>query len=137
MLIIGHYAISHMGFVRIFSIEQICKSRANEILYFSANDDDDYALSRHCFENRVDYAILISNVSELMIYANLGAKFAILPLAQLLSDAGKNQGTPLFQILAERYLLDLKILAQIDSEHELESVARLGVDGAIFSHILE
>lgn len=125
MIIFGHQAIEAPRFRRVENREAIKTIPANEVVFFESSSDKDYALGRFCYEEEVAYAVQVNSLTELLIYAALGAKFAV--LADFLQS---------YQKIAEHYLLDTKILTIIERESQIEEVAKLGIDGVVFSHFL-
>lgn len=124
MIIIGHKALQSPKFRAIQSIDDIKKTSANEVVLFS----DDFDLARHCNECEITYAVEIKRVVDLMIYANLGAKYII---TRRKSFAKKCQK------LANEYFLDSKILLVVADESGIEMGAKLGIDGVIFERVLQ
>ncbi|MGD9596745.1 hypothetical protein [Wolinella succinogenes] len=125
MLIFGHPAIPAPRFRPIQGIDQIAAIPASEVVFFDASMDASRALGCHCHQEKVAYAVKIGRISELLLYANLGASYVI--LEDFLQS---------FQQIADHYLLDTKILVTIEKESQIEEVAKLGIDGVIFSHFL-
>ena len=124
MIIIGHNALQSPKFRAIQSIDDIKKTSANELVFFS----DSFEIARHCNECEVAYAVEIKRVVELMIYANLGAKYIVIRRKKL---------ARICQKLANEYFLDSKILLVVAGESGIEMGAKLGIDGVIFECVLQ
>ena len=123
MIIIGHKALQSPKFRAIQSIDDIKKTSANEPLLFSDNFD----LAAHCKACEIAYAVEIWRIVDLMIYANLGAKYIVIRRKKL---------ARICQKLANEYFLDSKILLVIKDEKGIEMGAKLGIDGVIFECVL-
>ena len=124
MIIIGHKALKSPKFRAIRSISDIDKTFANEVVFFS----DDFALASHCKECEIAYAVEVRRVVDLMIYANLGAKYIVIRRKNFAKKCQK---------LANEYFLDSKILLVVRDEKGIESAANLGIGGVIFERILK
>lgn len=124
MIIIGHKALQSPKFRAIRSISDIDKTFANEVVFFS----DDFALASHCKECEITYAVEVCRVVDLMIYANLGAKYIVIRRKKL---------AQICQKLTNEYFLDSKILLVVRDENGIEKTAKLGIDGVIFEQILK
>lgn len=127
MIIIGHKAIKCAPFVRIHNQFDIDKTRADEICIFSDKMGDSLALANFCLENEVAYGVEISSILNLILFSQLNAKYLILS-PNLAHEAQK---------IANDYFFDSKILCVIERENEIGKVAKNGIDGVIFSHILK
>ncbi len=123
MIIIGHKALKSPKFRAIRSVESISKTFANEIVFFS----DDLALASHCNACEIAYAVEINRVVDLLIYANLGAKYILIRSKKL---------AQICQKIANEYFLDAKILLVIKDDKGIESAAYKGIDGVIYESAL-
>lgn len=123
MLIFGHSAIAHQKFVRIHSIEQITKSSNDEVVWFIHNGD--FSPLKHCASNEIPFGVLVESVSDFMLCASFMPSYLIV-----------RHSAQTFTQIAQNYLLDSKVLYVIKSEEEIESLAKLGIDGVIFADIL-
>ena len=124
MIIIGHKALQSPKFRAIQSIDDIKKTSANEVVFFS----DSFEIARHCNECEITYAVEVCRVVDLMIYANLGAKYIVIWRKKL---------AQICQKLANEYFLDSKILLVVRDENGIEKTAKLGIDGVIFESVLK
>lgn len=125
MKIFGLPPIPSPAFAKIYSIEEIANISANTIPYFKDTRDCDLSIGGFAFDNQVEYAFMPSCIKSFLLYANLGAKYALI------------QDDPLpYQTLAKEYLLDTQILKIIQHQNEIEQYALLGIDGVVFQSIL-
>ena len=124
MIIIGHKALQSPKFRAIKSIDDIKKTSANEVVFFS----DDLDLAAHCKACEIAYAVEICRIVDLMIYANLGAKYIVIRRKKL---------ARICQKLANEYFLDSKILLVVEDDSGIEMGAKLGIGGVIFECVLQ
>lgn len=125
MKIFGHPHIPHPVFKRIHSTQDIDKILASNLIWWQADDDLQRQFAHFCKEHQIPYAVHIQNITELLVYANLNAKYLII------SDKAS-----LFQSLVKEYLLDCLLLYTINQEKEISTLALQGIDGVIFQHLL-
>ena len=123
MLIVGHSEIAHQKFVRVESLEQIAQSRNDEVVWFPYNGD--FNLLKHCASNEVAFGVLVESVSDFVLSASFMPHYLIV-----------RHSAQTFQQVAQNYLFDSKVLYVIKSEDEIESLAKLGIDGVIFADAL-
>ncbi len=123
MIIIGHNAIECEAFRLVKSIDDIKKSKANEVVYFTHN----IALAKHCKANEIRFSVVIKCIYELMIYEKLGAKYLIVKSLKF---------AQICQKIADEYFFDSKILVIIKGDKEIENVAQIGIDGVIYKNFL-
>lgn len=158
MILIGHSHIISQSFIHIDSmakLEQVLKTpnekkAQNHIFWFSASEDKDFSLSKFCAINNIDFAIAISNIKECILHEQYAPKYLI-ALTSFVPIFTKNNSKDSVSItselidfkesfnlaktcqnIADSYLFDSKILAIINSEEEIESIALNCIDGAIF-----
>ncbi|ACM93466.1 conserved hypothetical protein [Nautilia profundicola AmH] len=105
-------------FFEVETLEDIKNSPNNATLVFKYCDSS-LELFNFCKNNNIPYAVLTSNVKELIFCANLGAKY-------IFCDTIKN--AKIFQKIADEYLLDSKIVLLIDSFNEIEKIVDFGID---------
>ena len=125
MVVFGHRFIDSENFYHISDEDAILKTPPSSTIYleFSEKNVD---LIKHLNDNHIKSAIYIESITELIYISNLKASYAIVN-----KDIAKT-----LQNIAETYLLDTKILVKIKDEDEIESIARLGIDGVIFSRAI-
>lgn len=66
-------------------------------------------------------AIIVQNMKEFLFVANTNVSYAVVR-----EDMAKK-----IQECANEYMMDIKVLAQIKDDEELEKIALLGIDGVI------
>ncbi len=122
MILIGHPWIESPEFCRVYSKEDIEKSRPDQIVLLEPLVDS-HVLAQHCHNNEIAYAVVVNSLDD-AIYANaLGALYMIC-----------DEDTALvIQPIAENYLFDTKVLVLIHTEKEIAKIARGGIDGVIFA----
>jgi hypothetical protein len=127
MIIIGHrfipsYLVGHGSFYHVANIDAINNTPPNSsvLLDFSEENLESIIFAK---ENGVNFCLKVQNITEIIYASNLGASF-ILVDKELAKTA---------QDLANDYLFDAKILVMIEDDEEIEDLALLGVDGAIYS----
>ena len=122
MIIIGHPWIKSNRFFKVFSIECIKKSQANDIILLEPLVDS-HAYAVHCQENNVPFAVVANNLEDALFANALGAKYIIC----------EEDVALMIQPIANEYLFDTRILVLIYNEKEISKIARGGVDGVIFA----
>lgn len=183
MILIGHPHIPSEIFRHITSLSDLerdlrlseddeARSRRGRVFWFGASDDREFALSKFCASNKIDFAVMIGSIKECILSAQYMPKYLIvdfrvvdfslpsldspkeLGLRDLrasredLEMSGKDLKVGEFSLgkdcssshslakvcqnIADSYLFDSKILAVIQSEQEIESLALSHIDGAIF-----
>ncbi|RBQ26743.1 MULTISPECIES: hypothetical protein [Arcobacteraceae] len=122
MIIIGDNLVPYEEIFFISRIEEIKNTKPNSILVFNYDE----AIVKYCFQNSLNFAVIVENLKE-AIYANsLNAKYII----------SKIKLAKKIQKVAENYMFDSKILAIIDSNDELENIAKKEIDGIIYRRLL-
>ena len=122
MLIIGHPWIKSQRFIKVFAIEDIQKSRAEDMILLAPLVDS-HLLAIHCQKNNLSYAVVAHTLDDALFAHALGAKYIICEADVALS----------IQPIANEYLFDTRILVRIESEKEISKSAKGGVDGVIFA----
>ncbi len=126
MIIIGYEGIEHERFSHARDVRDLENSQ--NLVWFDDENPNTLELAKLCKEAGIAYAVRVSSISALLIYAALGAKYAIVGCSKpLLQECQK---------IAEHYLLDTKILAVIEDSAQIEEAARMGIDGVIFRNVL-
>lgn len=125
MLIFGHPMLPSPSLYHIDSIEAIASTPPNSTLVFVYSERNrDIIL--HCRDNNLSFALFVASVSEALFAENFGALF-------LVTDGALARSV---QKVAETYLFDAKILAQISDEVQIEALAFEGIDGVIFAEAI-
>ena len=122
MIIIGDNYIDYENISLIDSIEDIKSTKPNSTVVF----DFDKAKMKYCMENEINYSVKISSITESIYANNLNARY-ILPNNEILEKVQK---------IAENYMFDSKILATIQNEDSIESIALKSIDGVIFKRLI-
>lgn len=122
MILFGHRFIESESFYHISDIVSIKNTPSNSIIYLDFSEEN-LDIIEHLNVNSVKFALHVSSIKELIYAHILGAAYITLP-QKMAKDAQK---------IANEYLFDAKILAHIEDEDEIEELAYIGVDGAIFS----
>ena len=126
MLIFGDKYIPSASFVRVKTVEDIEQTNPTDILFLEEFVKP-FELAKYAQENFLEYSVYVTSIKE-ALYANaLGASYII---------SSFNFAKELQQI-ANEYLWDLKVLAIIESEKELEIVAKAFIDGAIYKNSIK
>lgn len=121
MLLFGHRFIPQHPFYHISDIDSIRNTPPSSALFIEFSEDK-LELIEHCVLNEVNFALSVSNITELIYSSALRAVYIVVP--QKLAKSAQN--------IANNYLFDAKILVKIEEEEEIEEMALLGVDGVIF-----
>lgn len=125
MKIFGFPPLPSPTFKRISSFEEIQNTSAKDILFFSQALPHSLELGAFLQENHTEYAVLIEDIQGFLLFANLGAKYALI-----------SQDPLPYQTLAKEYILDINILKIIISQEEIQTYALKGIDGVIFENLL-
>ncbi len=125
MIIIGHPWIKSNRFCKVFSIEDIKKTSADEIVLLEPLVDS-HAFAAHCQENNMAFAVVVNTLDDALFANALGAKFIIC----------EEDDALMIQPIAQEYLFDARILVLIHSEKDISKIARGGVDGVIFAEAI-
>jgi len=122
MIIIGDNLVPYTATFFISSVERIKETKPNSLLIFYYDEK----LAKYCYENSLDFAVIIKSLKDAIYSNSLNAKYII----SKINMARKVQKT------AENYMFDTKILAIIKSNDELEKVAKYEIDGVIYNKLL-
>jgi NAD(P)H-dependent flavin oxidoreductase YrpB (nitropropane dioxygenase family) len=125
MIIIGHPWIQSKKFCKIFSIEDIQKSSAEEIVLLEPLVDS-HTYAAYCQQNGIKFAVVANTLDDALFANALGAKYIIC----------EEDDALMIQPIAQEYLFDARILVLIHSEKEISKIARGGVDGVIFAEAI-
>jgi len=121
MIIFGHPWIESYRFCKVFSEEDIKKSKANDIVLLEPLVDS-VELVKYCQNNNIAYAITVNSLKEALFANALNAAYIIC----------KEEEALLIQPIAQEYLFDSKVLVLIHDEKEIVKIARSGIDGVLF-----
>jgi len=122
MIIIGDNLVPYTDTFFISSIESIKETKANSLLIFYYDEK----ILKYCYENSLDFAVIIKSVKDAIYSNNLNARYII----------SKINMAKKVQKIAENYMFDTKNLAIIKSNDELEKVAKYEIDGVIYNKLL-
>ena len=125
MIIIGHPWVESHRFCKVFSVEDIEKSSASDIVLLEPLVDS-VALATYCQENGITYAITVNGLKEALFANALNAAYIIC----------KEEEAQLIQPVAQEYLFDSKVLVLIHDEKEIVKIARSGIDGVLFAEAI-
>ena len=121
MLLFGHRFIKSEKFFHIFDIDTIEKTPPSSKIYLDFSEKN-LDIIEYLRLNQITFALGVTNINELIYAATLGASYIMVS-----QDFAKSA-----QSIAENYLFDAKILVHIKEEQEIEEMALLGIDGAVF-----
>ncbi len=122
MIILGDNLVPYEDISFINHIKDIINTKANSTLIFKYDEE----ILKYCYENSLNCAVIVDSIKE-AIYSNaLGSKYII-----ALKELSKQ-----IQIIADTYMFDSKNIVILDTNDEFESVAKAGIDGVIYSSLL-
>ena len=126
MKIVGHPWIESEHFVTVDSTEKIIKSPAGSILLV-----DDLGVSmellHYCQKQGLPFAIRAGDIKTALFAHALNARYIIT----------EPESAQAIQKLAQHYLFDTQILVEISDENEIETYAKMSLDGVIFPAAIE
>ncbi|RRS30830.1 MAG: hypothetical protein P794_05460 [Epsilonproteobacteria bacterium (ex Lamellibrachia satsuma)] len=125
MIIIGHPWIECNRFCKVFSQEDIKKSKVNDIMLLEPLVDS-IDLAKYCQSNDIPYAVTVNTLNEAIFVNALNAEFMIC----------EEDEASTIQPIAEEYLFDTKVLVLIHDEKDISKIARFGIDGVIFAEAI-
>lgn len=120
MKIFGHSWIESEPFYKVRSIEEIALTPPNSLLQLETLPLH-LELAKYCQKNQLRYTLEVASVKEALFANLLGATFMV---------CQKELAKELMPI-AQNYLFDTQVLAEISDEEEIEALAKAGVDGVI------
>ena len=123
MILIGDKIILFNTFTNISTIEEIQNTRANSIISFRYNEN----LLEYSSLNEVSFAVIVKSIKE-AIYANALNALYIICDKQLSKSVQK---------IADNYMFDSKVLAIIESNEEIEEIAKNEIDGIIYKELIK
>ena len=125
MIVIGHPWIKSSQFCKVFSIEDIKKSKAEDIVLLEPLVDS-HSFAQHCQDSSIVFAVVVNTLDDAIFANALGAKYIIC----------KEDDALMIQPIAQEYLFDTRVLVLIHSEKEISKIASGGIDGVIFSEAI-
>ena len=125
MIIVGHRWIKSSCFCKVFSIEDINKSMADEIVLLEPLVNS-HTFAIHCQDNNITFAVVVNTLDDAIFANALGAKYIIC----------EEDDALMIQPIAQEYLFDTRILVLIHTEKEISKIARGGIDGVIFAEAI-
>jgi len=125
MIILGHRFIPGFKFFHISNIDAINNTPPNSSLFLEF-DEDNLETIAYLQKNELCFCLEVRDVTQIIYASALGASYIIVEkeLAKIAQD------------LANNYLFDAKILATIEDEKDIESLALIGIDGVLFSNAI-
>lgn len=125
MIIIGHPWIKSSRFHKIFSVEDIAKTQADEIVLLEPLGNS-HPTAQHCQEHNIPFAVVVNTLDDALFANALGAKYIIC----------EEDDALMIQPIAQEYLFDTRILVLIHNEKEISKIARGKIDGVIFAEAI-
>ena len=122
MQIFGHPWLESESFYAVSSLEEIRQTPSNTTIELAPLSLS-LELAQYCYVNNIPYAIKVESISNAIFSNSLGAKF------MLVTQELARELMP----IAQNYLFDTHILAYVRNELDLEKMAKIGVDGIIYS----
>ncbi len=124
MLILGHELINSDVFYKINNFDEVKKTASNSIVIIKF----DGKLILELIKNKVKFAVLVDNLKEAIFSESLKAKYIIANNLNLAIEIQK---------LADNYLYDSKNIFIINSDDELETVAKNKIDGVLYIYSIK
>ena len=125
MIIIGHKWVKSQSFCKVFSIEDIKNTDAEDIVLLEPLTES-HSYAQYCQDNNIVYAVVVNTLDSAIFVNALGAKYMIC----------EEDDALMIQPVAEEYLFDTKILVLIHNEKDISKIARGGIDGIIFAEAI-
>jgi len=122
MKIFGHPWLPSEAFYPVSSIEEIKKTPPNSTVQLKPLSFS-LKLAHYCHQNHISYTLEVNIIKDALFANQMGCRYII---------SEKSLAKELMPI-AQNYLFDTQILAKIDEDSEIESLAKEGVDGVIFN----
>ncbi len=120
MLIIGDPWIEYSSLYTVESIDDIQSTPPNSIVLL--NDiSDSIEVLKYAQRERVSTALRVDDIKS-AIYAHLLSVKYIIPPASIAQE---------LQSIAQNYLFDSQIIVEISDSNEIESYAKMGIDGVL------
>ncbi len=119
------YAINTLADLAHCKTHQTAQEKGESIAYFQAGMDKDFALCSYAKTHHISFAVYVDNVVEFLACAAFLPKYLII-----------DKNPKIYQDLVDTYLLDSKVLAIIEQESQIPSLASAGIDGVVFRQYL-
>jgi len=126
MLIIGDPWIEYSSLYSIKSIDDIRRTPPNSIVLID-DISDSIEILKYTQKEGVSTALRVDDIKS-AIYAHL------LSVKYIISPASIAQE---LQSIAQNYLFDSQIIVEISDSSEIESYAKIGIDGVILSSAIK
>lgn len=123
MILIGDKLVPFEDVFLIKNIKDIENTKANSTVLFDFEEE----ILTYCYKNELFCAVVVNSIKEAIYCNNLNVKYII----------SEKELSIELQKIADNYMYDSKILAIIDSNEELEQVAKLEIDGIIYKNLLK
>lgn len=123
MILIGDKLVPFEDIFLIKNIKDIENTKANSTVLFDFEEE----ILTYCYKNELFCAVVVNSIKEAIYCNNLNVKYII----------SEKELSIELQKIADNYMYDSKILAIIDSNKELEQVAKLEIDGIIYRNLLK
>ena len=125
MLIFGHPHLPSETLYHIDGADAVASTPAGSTLLFDWSETN-LDLVGYCRANDLPFALEVASVKEALFAQNVGARYIVVETA--LAES--------VQKIAETYLFDAKILARIERESQIETLAYDGIDGVLFAEAI-
>ena len=122
MILIGDKLVPFEDVFLIKNIKDIENTKANSTVLFDFEEE----ILTYCYKNELFCAVVVNSIKEAIYCNNLNVKYII----------SEKELSIELQKIADNYMYDSKILAVIDSNEELEQVAKLEIDGIIYRNLI-
>lgn len=127
MILLGHKYFPSEPLYKVKTWEDVKSTPANATVLIDFTQENFFDMIQNCNKNSVKFALLVSNIKEVVFAYNFKASYIL--VEKSLAKSVQN--------IANEYLFDGKILVTITQEDEIEELALLGVDGAVFPQAIK
>lgn len=125
MIVIGHPWIKSQCLTKVFSIEDIKNSKADDIVLLETLADS-HSYAQYCQNNSIAYAVAVNTIEDAVFANALGAAYMIC----------KEDDALMIQPIAQEYLFDTRILVPVGNEKDMSKMVKGGIDGVIFAEAI-
>ena len=125
MIIFGHRFIPSNNLFHVINIDAVLNTPPSSTLFLEFSEEN-LDVINHLSANAIPYALCVKDLTQIIYASALNASYVIVD-KELAKDA---------QSLANEYLFDAKVLVKIEEDDEIEELAKLGVDGVIYSNAI-